>query len=209
MLLAFAGCGPEAGAFIYFFGQPPKQVVKARFKLTTGPLLILFDDSPAVDMPPELREMAVRAIAEEFRNTKVNDKVVPPSRLAELRRKREDVTPRGVPRGIREVGRMVEAEQVLWMLPKEFAMPTTPEQVADPARLTVALKVINAKATERDQLRLWPISEDGELVSVTIPPHKVRQTKTTNELLDLIARELAVEVGRLFRDWEEGRPEDR
>jgi hypothetical protein len=203
------GCGPQFGALRYFFGTMPKQTVQAKFKPTKGTLLVLFDDSPVVDLPPEMREMVVRAITDEFKKNAVNEKIVPSAKLNELRQQRRDVNERGTPRGIREMGRMVNAEQVLWLYPKEFSMAGTPEQALDPARLTVVLKVINAQAEDRAQIRLWPLSEEGELVSITIPSHKVRDAKTPDDLLRTMAETLAVEIGRLFRDYEEGRAEDQ
>lgn len=197
------------GAFWYFFGNPPKQVEKARFKLTTGPLLILFDDSPVVDLPPEMRDMAVRCLIDEFERTGVNSRVVPLARLNELRQQRRDVDDHGKPRGIREVGRMVDAEQVLAIQPKEFSIPSAPEQVMEPAKIAVALKVINVKAEERGELRLWPVSEEGELVTVTISAAKTRDAKTTGDLLQTMASNLAAEIALLFHDHEVKRPEDR
>jgi hypothetical protein len=204
-LAASVGCGPDFGRFLYFFGNTPKQTVKARFKLTTDTLLILFDDSPAVDLPPEMRDEVVRALIDEFKQTGINNKVVPLSRLNELRRNHPDVDKRG----IREVGRMAFAEQVLWLYPKEFSMAGAPEQALDPAKLTVILKVIDARATDRTRVRLWPVSEEGELVSITIEPNQVRTAKASDELFRTMARQLAAEIGHLFRDYDEGRPEDK
>jgi hypothetical protein len=73
----------------------------------------------------------------------------------------------------------------------------------------VALKVINAKTDRREDLRLFPVSEEGELVSITVSPHDARATKTPDELHRIMAERLAVEVGHLFRDYEMPRPEDR
>lgn len=202
---AWAGCGPQFGAFLYFFGNHPKQTVQAKFKLTTGPLLILFDDSPAVDLPPEMRDLTVKALTDEFKRNGINDKVVPQSRVNEIRQTHRDLDKRGM----REVGRLVEAEQVLWLFPREFAMANTPEQALDPAKLTVVLKVIDAKATERSKVRAWPVGEEGELVSITIDANKTRSTKSNDELYRLMSQEIAVEIGHLFRDYDEGRPEDK
>jgi hypothetical protein len=104
---------------------------------------------------------------------------------------------------------MVNAEQVLWLHPKEFAMSDTPETSLDPAKLTVAVKVINAQAEDPGQLRLWPVAEDGELISITVSPNDVRRTKTRNELLKTIADKLALEIGCQFRDYDAASPEFR
>jgi len=204
-LAALTGCGPQFGAFLYFFGQPPKQTVQAKFKLTTGPLLILFDDSPAVDLPPEMRTLVVRAITDEFTRTGSNERVVPLTRLNERRQTHRELDKRGM----REVGRLAQADQVLWLYPREFSMAGAPEQALDPAKLTVVIKVIDAKATERTKVRLWPVSEDGELVSISVPPHEVRAAQSPDALLRTMAQRLAVEVGHLFHDYEEPRPEDK
>ena len=197
-----AACGPQAGAFFYFFGAHPKQTVQAKFKLTPGPLLILFDDSPAVDLPPEMRDLVVRALIDEFKKTAINDKVVPPARLNELRQTHRDVTEKGTPRGIREMGRLVDAEQVLWIYPKEFVMADAPERAMEPAKVSVVLKVIDAETTERGKVRLWPVSEEGELVSAQIEARDVRSAQSADELERTIAQQLAVEISRLFRDYD-------
>ncbi len=199
-----AGCGPQAGTFLYFFGQPPKQTTKAQFKLTKGPLLILFDDSPAVDMPPEFREVTIRRMTDLFRQVGINDKVVAPARLNQIRQENRDFDKKG----IREIGRMAKAEQVLWLHPKEFALPTAPEQALDPGRVSVVLKVINANAEERGDLRLWPVSEEGELVSMTFAPARMRDAKTEQERIELMADNLAAKISRLFYDYDAARPED-
>jgi hypothetical protein len=206
---ATSGCGSRAGAFWYFFGPQQQQIVKARFKLTTGSLLILFDESTAVDTPPDVYDVVVQSLTDEFGRRDINKQVVPLARVHDLRRQGAEVNDRGRLRGIRELGRKVNAEQVLWMHPKEFSMSDTPETSLDPAKLSVAVKVINAQAEDREQLRLWPVSEDGELVNITVSPADVRRTKTRNELIKKMADKLAVEIGCLFRDYDAADPEFR
>jgi hypothetical protein len=198
---AVGGCGPQVGALGYFFAPHPKQTIPAKFKLTTGPLLILVDDSPSLDTPPDFDRYVVQALSEEFGTRDINKNVVPAARVREMRREHNNFeTNDGLPRGIREVGQLFDAEQVLWVQPKEFAMSDTPITALDPARLTVALKVINAKAEHRDELRLWPTSEEGELVTIQIKPQDVRKTKSPDELLKRMTQALAGKIGLLFRD---------
>jgi len=203
------GCGPQAGSFWYFFGPQQQMIVKAKFKLTTDSLMILIDESTAMDMPPDMYNVIARSLTDELDRRGINQHVVPLARVQELRRRGADVNDRGGMRGIREMGRMVNAEQVLWLYPKEFSMSDTPETSLDPAKLGVVLKVINAQAEDREQLRLFPVSEDGELVSITISPNDVRRAKTRNELLKTMADRLALEIGCLFRDYDAASPEFR
>jgi len=194
--LCVAGCGPSGGAFAYFFGPTPKHKVDATFSLSPGPLLILVDDSAALDLPPQLREFVLRALIDEFRRTGINEQIVPPSRFNEMKRKNPDLDERG----IREVGRMFDVDQVLWVHPRAFSMSDQPESALDPAKMTVALKVINAQAQQREAVRLWPMSEEGELVSISLTPHEVRDAGTPESLIRTMAETLAAEIGLLFRD---------
>ncbi|MBN1488400.1 MAG: hypothetical protein JXA69_00660 [Phycisphaerae bacterium] len=189
-----AGCGPTGGAFAYFFGPTPKHTIEAKFTLSPGPLLILVDDSAALDLPPQLREFVLRALIDEFRRAGINEQVVPPSRFNEMRRSQRDLDKRG----IREVGRMFDVDQVLWVHPRAFSMSDQPENALDPAKVTVALKVINARAEQREAVRVWPVSEEGELVSISLAPHEVRAAGTPDALIRKMAETLAAEIGLLF-----------
>ncbi len=202
---AFApsGCGPQFGTMLYFLTPPKKEQVKAKFVPTQDTLLILFDESPALDLPPELGDQLVRALMDEFGRVGINKKVVPPERIAELRRKENNFYRRdGRPYGIREVGRMADAAQVLWVYPREFTMADLPEQAVDPAKFTVLLKIINAKAEKSEDLRLWPVSEEGEPVTITVDAHDVRKMNSPQELTKRMTSEMAVEIGHLFHDYE-------
>jgi len=205
LLVAAAGCGPQVGAFWYFFGPQKHEVIAAKFKLTKGPLLILMDDSPALDLPPQTRELVVRSLMDEFKAAGINEKVIPPARVNELRQQNPDFEKKG----IRELGRAAGAQQVLWIFPKEFSMADTLDQTLRPARFTVVLKVINAEAERRDEVRLWPVSSEGELVGIEVNPHEVRAAKSSEELLRTMAQRLAVEIAHQFRDHEVPRPEEQ
>jgi hypothetical protein len=198
LLLALTSCGPQAGAWLYFFGPKHTVTVKAKCKLTQGPLLILMDESPALDLPPDLEPRLVRAVRDEFERTGINKKAIDPNRVAELRRQHEDFHRRG----IREVGRMVDAEQVLWIYPREIALAQRPEEATDPARLSVALKVINAQAETADELRVWPVSDEGEIVTIEIDPHEMQQIKSTDELMRRLTNRMALHISQLFRDYD-------
>lgn len=193
-----AGCGPQAGSLAYFFGAKPKQIVKAQFTPTRGPLLIFFDDSPALDVPPEFPNLVVQATIDEFNRLDINKNVIPPARLESLKRQKGDFHKMG----IREVGRALEAEQVLWLCPREFVMADQPAEASEPATFSVAIKVINARAESSDTLRLWPVSTEGERVSVSIPAAEVMRSATADELMRKMAALMAVELGRLFHDYD-------
>lgn len=198
LLPAAVGCGQQAGAMMYFLGPQRKEIVKARYTLTKGPLLILFEEAPSVDLPPELHDLVINALIDEFKRLEINTQVVPPAKVNELRRQNE----MPIKRGIREVGRLVDAEQVLWIHPREFSMADKLEQTLEPAKLTVMVKVINAKAKSADELRLWPVSEDGEEVGIQISAHDVRKAHSADELLRKIANTFAGEMGRVFHDYD-------
>jgi len=70
--------------------------------------------------------------------------------------------------------------------------------VMSPARFTVAVRVINAKAETADEVRLWPTEREGRLVQVQISPHEIRQCKDLKEAHQKIAAAMAVEVAKLF-----------
>lgn len=200
-----AGCGPDMGAFLYHFGATPKQTVKAQYTLTKGKLLVLVDDAPGLDLPPQFCDRLHRAIRDEFEQTGINREMVGPADVSELRRKHADFDRLG----IREVGRLAGAEQVVWVRPMTFEMNDNPDMTVDETRLIVAIKVINAKAESKDDLRLWPTSEDGHPIEIKISPGEVRELRTADAVLGKLATNLAEEVGRLFRDYDAGRPEDQ
>ncbi|HOJ76282.1 MAG TPA: hypothetical protein PLQ89_18385 [Phycisphaerae bacterium] len=193
-LLAATGCGPDFGAWLYTLGLYPTQVIPAEYKLPPGPVMVLVDDDRDLIRPTTAREALVDELAKQLKENAQIEQVTTNEELARLRR--DD--PSFERRGVRELGRAAKADTVIWLTTTEFSLNSDLEMVMSPARFTVAVRVINAKAETADEVRLWPTEREGRLVQVQISPHEIRQCKDLKEAHQKIAAAMAVEVAKLF-----------
>ncbi|RME36489.1 MAG: hypothetical protein D6788_11485, partial [Planctomycetota bacterium] len=161
VLLLLASCTYSGGELLYTlgFGQPGK--VKAQFRLTSGPLLILIDD-PArmLDWPPA-EAYLFDHLSQELLRHKAAAKIVPLETVQHLRQS----TPDFARRGAREVGEMVGAEQVLLLTVAAYRGEEQIGDVSEAGLFSVTVKVINV--LEKDdplRVRLWPESPRGKRV---------------------------------------------
>ena len=76
-----------------------------------------------------------------------------------------------------------------------------PEDIDKKARYAVTVKVINAKAKTKEEVRLWPPSTEGEFIQVNANPHEHQSAKSEDALAKQLSTKLAEEVVRLFRDY--------
>jgi hypothetical protein len=196
--LVGTGCGPQAGAWLYNLGLAPKQTSTAEYEIPPGPVLILVDDDQDLIQPPIARQALIDALAKEL---KVHNKVEQVTTNEELARVQQ-IEPNFNDRGAREVGRLVGARTVLWISVQQFVVERDLELAVSPAQFAARIKLINAEAETRDQVRLWPPDREGYFLSVTVPPQEVRTCRSLKEVHEKVAEKAADQIAKLFRDYE-------
>lgn len=206
-LATASGCGMTGGQLLYFAGVGRGERIPAEFQLTEQPVLILVDDPTArVDYPPLIPAIA-EELGQELLRQKAAKRIIPPATLARLRQE----TPEFEQRGAREVGRLANADQVLWVEVREFLAIEEFSDVTAAAYVSVSLKVLNAREeADRTRVRLWPESPDGRPLNVRLDGATVARLKTRKAIAEELARELAVAAAKLFYDHRLGdleRPE--
>lgn len=190
------GCGPTAGAWLYTLGLVPEEKVKAEYRLPAAPLLILVDDDQGLVQPPTTTLALVELLSEELRKNGAIDRVTTNDEIARLRQANPDFDRLS----IREVARQAQADTVLWISVEEYAMENNLELVSVPARFAVRLKVFNARAEQKRDLRLWPPEREGKFVVVTVGPNELRRCKSPAEAHRRLAQEMADKIAKLFYD---------
>jgi hypothetical protein len=193
-----SGCGPKFGAFLYFSGLGQDQKTPAEFQLPKKPLLILVDDDYDLIHPPIARDVLAEALAKELRDHELADKITSSEELAKLRQ----VTPEFEKRCADTVGRLAHAEVVLWLQVVRFTIPDDIDAALVPCYFGVTVKVLDAKATKREDVRLWPKEREGKTIEVKISPHDLQQCKSIREAHTLVAQTLAMDVAKLFYEYE-------
>ncbi|RJP38746.1 MAG: hypothetical protein C4547_04130 [Phycisphaerales bacterium] len=194
---ASAGCGMTQGKLLYFLGFGQGRKVEAKYTLTQGPVLILVDDADGiVDWPVAIR-LLQDDLAQALLKTKSAQKIVPVQTVQALRQTTADFDKRG----IREVGRMAGAEQVLWLGVDEFFITEEPHEVHDAAYFVVSVKVINALEDEdRLRVRLWPDESEGFRILARVSAGEAAKAKSRDAISKLLTGRLAENIARLFHD---------
>jgi len=198
-----SGCTYTGGKLLYLFGVGREPLIKAEFRLTTGPILIVVDDFEERVDRPVARQYLVDELTEQLIKRKVVQKIIPHGTLDQLRQS----DPGFDKRGCRELGELAGAEQVLWIEVRDFLAEEQFEDIFSAAYFAVSVKVINVLEKERNaRVRLWPSSSEGRLVVVHLPGDAVARLKTTNAICRELASKLATEITDLFRDHRKGDP---
>ena len=201
MLLAIAvsGCGPKAGAILYFLGLVKPDKTSAVYDLSRKPMLILVDDDWDLVHPPTARDALVDALAIELRDHKLAERVTTNEELAKIRQSEPNFDKRGA----REIGRLAKADVVLWLKVVRFTLPDDLEAAVVPCYFGVSVKVLDAKAEKREDVCLWPKEREGKLVEAKISPHDLQACKSVREAHKAVATALASQVAKLFYEHEE------
>jgi hypothetical protein len=197
MLLSacFAGCGPQAGAFLYWMGVGHGQQVDAEFTLSEGPVLILVDDFEERLTWAPARDYIAEALAKQLREHQAAQKVISPETLKQCRRTRTDFDDLKCT----QVGRLVGADQVLWLEVNDFLAEEEVHEATQAASVSVTVRVINPhEQKDRAKVRLWPTDREGKLVSVKLSPNDVNRLKTKDAIAGELADKLAKEIAKLF-----------
>lgn len=200
-LFLLAGCGYSQGQLLYLFGFGRRAVVKAKFRLTEGPVLILVDDpSGRVDWPPATRYLA-DGLSQELIKHKAAGKIIPRRTLDNLRRRDPDFATRSC----HQIGERAGAKQVLWIQVRDFYAQKEFSEPRNAAYFNVAVKVINPhEKKSRSRVRLWPMSPEGHDVTVALDGATVASAKTKDDIAKELSRRLAAEIARLFYDYRPG-----
>jgi hypothetical protein len=186
------------GAWLYTLGMVPKQKSNAEFKLPEGPVLILVDDEQDLIDPPVAREALVTSLAQQLKEHKIADHITTNEELAHLRKSE----PNFERRGAREVGRLAGAHTVLWLSIRRFTVEKDLELAVSPAQFSATLKVVNAQAEKREEVRLWPQDREGKLIDVSVAAQDLHTCKSKAEVHEKIAEAMADKVAKLFYDYQ-------
>ena len=196
LLILPTGCGFSGGQALYMLGVGKGQKVEAKFRLTEGPVLILFDDLDRVNVPTF--EMHLHdALAQELLRQKAAKKIIPYETVQHLRR----TWPEFAEHGAREVGVKAQAEQVLWLEVQDFALSRESFDPERAAIITVSVKVINPNEIEdKSKVRLWPSIRAGHLITASLSTPEVTLCDNDQVLSRKLSLELADKIAKLFYD---------
>lgn len=189
-----SGCGETFGGMLYFLNILHKPSIPARFKLTTGPLLILVDDDLSLLTWPQGRDLLAEEIGRHLREANVKVQVIPNYKLDAMRR----ADPLLDDKPISEIGAELGAEQVLWLQFREFVATKQVETAVRAARCTMRVKVFDPHAKRKAEMRVWPSFREGEFVSISKSASELIQYAGDAEVARLIVEETADAVAKLF-----------
>ena len=83
-----SGCGISQGAALYMMGFGQRAIVKAKFQLSDGPILVLVEDPAGqIDWPPALQHLT-HELGQELIKNAATRKVIPNETLNHLRQNR-------------------------------------------------------------------------------------------------------------------------
>lgn len=196
-LLLAAGCGQQFGAFIYHLGLFPRPKIEAQFTLSKGPLLVLVEDDYNITRSQAVRDAITTQIGKNLHKHKANRRAIPLIQVNNLRQ--NDPNYGKIPTDL--LGRMLDAEQVLWVKIIEYS---TGDETADnpnqAAQIIATVRVIDAHAEHRDEVRLWPTGREPHRVEIAESLSTLQQTGPEGMEL-LLVSELADEIAKLFYDY--------
>jgi len=187
---------------LYHMGVGGDQKVEAEFELPKAPTLILVDDDQNLVNPRTACDALVESLATELQQRGLVDRVTTNEELAKLRLAHADFDERGA----REVGRLAHADTVVWIQIRRFALPEKLDRVMAEVPFAATVKVLNAQAETRDEVRLWPEEREGSYVEVKVSPHELRRCKELAEAHRLMAAELARKIAELFYEHTKEEP---
>jgi hypothetical protein len=197
--LLVAGCGQQAGALLYFLGLYPRQKVPAEFNLTPGRLAVLIDDDADQVTYPEVYRQFTEEFATALRENKQVTQVIPYEQLKELQQRDPEFDQIAADR----VGKLLEADQVLWIKVDRFdtgGIGTS--DISQAAAFSISLRVLTTRAKSRDEVQLWPDTREPRAVSAALTMSAVQQQNDPRVIAGMLAEQLAADVARLFYEYE-------
>lgn len=201
LLPTLSGCGYSQGQLLYMLGFGQREIVKAKFTLTKGPILVLVDDvSGRIDWPPAQKYL-IDTLSQELIKQDGADKIIPRRTVQNLRRSRSDFDKLSC----REIGELVGAEQVLWLEVQSYFGDSEFFEPTNAAWFAVTIKVIDpTQKKDRSKVRLWPASPRGKYISISLNGSEVAMAKTKDGIAKALAQRLAERLAKLFCDYRPG-----
>jgi hypothetical protein len=190
-----SGCTYGGGELLYNLGIGKSGKVAAQFKLTDGRLMVFIDDvHERVDWP-QARVYLFGELTQALLRNNAAKKIIPLETIDALRTSTPDFNKLSA----RQLGELVEADQVLWVETTEFFAEETFIDAGDAAYWTATVKVLNPlEKTARTQVRLWPTSPAGHLVRVRMTGAHVSEKKTTDKISKELAKLMGEKIAKLF-----------
>ena len=189
-----SGCGQTFGGLLYHFNILQRPSIPARYKLNTGPLLILVDDDLSLLTWSQGRDLLANEIGRHLREAGVKAQVIPNHKLDAMRR----ADPLLDGKSISEIGKALGAEQVLWLQFREFVAIKQVQTAVRAARCTMRVKVFDPHAKSKAEMRVWPSFREGEFVSISKSASELIQYAGDAEVARMIVEETADAVAKLF-----------
>lgn len=202
---ACAGCGVTGGKMLYFLGYGRGRKIPEKFTLPPGKLLVLVDDPQSLVHWPHAREMLAEQTAREIVRHEAVDEVISNRTLLSARQ----ADPQFDRRSAQTIGKRAGADTVLVLTVQDFEASDQPEDTSAAARMSVAVKVLDANETESpSRVRLWPQHGDGHIETISLPATKVHALKSERAIAQALAHALGRNVARLFYEHTFGDVED-
>jgi len=192
------GCTARGGQMLYMLGFGKAPMIEAQFRLTDEPVLIFVDDIHECIDWPQTERYIFDELSQALLRNKAAKRIVPLETVDQLRQVVEDFNKRGC----REIGELAGATQVLWLEVRDFLADEQIGGPSDAAFIGVTVKVIDVTQKEsRTRVRLWPVSPEGQFVSVSLSGAEAAEADTKADIAKELAIKLADAVASLFYDY--------
>ena len=190
-----SGCGAQAGTLLYWMGAGRLVQVEAEYVLGEGSILILVDDLHERLTWALARDSLAKELARELLEHQATQKIISPETVKRYRRTHANFDDLKCT----QVGRLVGAEQVLWIEVVAFYAEEEVHDTTQAASISVTVRVINPRErTNRAKVRLWPSAREGKPVSVQLNSNEVNRLKTKERIATELSRMLAKDIAKLF-----------
>jgi hypothetical protein len=143
------------------------------------------------------RRKLVESLSDQLRQHNVAQRITTNEELARVRQ----AEPEFDKLSIREVGRKVNADIMIWISVVEFGFDQNLDMAVNPGRFVTKVKVFDIQAENEEELRLWPPVRQGRYVEVKISPQKVRSSKNREEVHAKLADAMADKIVKFFYEY--------
>ncbi|MEE9296094.1 MAG: hypothetical protein V3W34_14195 [Phycisphaerae bacterium] len=197
ILTALNGCGYSGGEALFMFGLFQRPKIKAEFKLTAGPVVVLVDDLREHCYWPEATTILAEQLAEQLKEHNAAKLLIPHAALQRLRQS----YPNFDELSYRRIAQLLHAEQAIAVEVRSFFATVDPTDATAAASMSAAIKVIDAREeTQQSKARLWPRSPGGRIFQAEISADRVARAKTRKGILEVLTGALAEKMAKSFYD---------
>jgi len=204
LCMSTTGCGQTGGKLLYVLGFGRGHKVPAEHKLPEGTVLVLVDDPQGLLGTVRIGSILAEKTGEALLKQEATDAVVSQQAISRLRR----TDPEFERRPADGIGRRLGARTVIWLQVKEFFAPNEVQDTESAAVLSVAVKLLDARAKKRALVRLWPTDPDGRVETVQLRATHVAGMSGQKAIARKLAERLARQIARLFYTHTLGELED-